>query len=536
MTPQDQGSLAVAIDLATAPPGDAATQAEVARAFAQGLATDEAPLDHVLTHMSHVFLGRHHAYKIVRARAHGFGDFSTLAARRTACLAEFRLNYALAPALYEAVKPVRIGSSGDIHIGGRGRLVDWVIIMRRFAPGALFSELAHDQRLTAEHAIGAVDAIVRAHRAAPPLRRHGDASDYQTILAGLRKSHAAAKGPDRDTEGLFEALERQFYAFAPLLKRRRLDGWTRRGHGDLHLKNICIFEGQVTLFDALAFDKCLATGDVLYDLAFLLMDFEARGLRSYANMAMNRYWDETQQPEWALALLPAFMALRAVVRMTVAEEAGDRKEAALYHRLGLSLLDQPKPHLLAIGGLSGCGKSTVARLVAPRLSGPCGARVLRTDLMRKLAGAEAPPPNAIDYSIGARRAVYRRLAAAAEETLASGTAAIADATFADDLIRDQFSAAFCGRFVGVWLHASQAIRVARVLGRRDDLSDATKEVALGQEEPVELGPNWVIVEAEAGPDSVADRVVDAARVAQAKTALARHARRRADRRTPHRGV
>ena len=513
MTAQDNGSLPVSTDTHAPPTGDAPAQAQVVRAFAQGLAIGEAPLDHVVTHMSHVFLGRERAYKLARARAHGFGDFSTLAARRAACLAEFTLNRTLAPALYESVKPVRMGPGSKVHIGGGGRLIDWVIIMRRFAPGALFSELARDQHLTADHVIGAVDAVVRAHRVAAPLMQDGGVQNYETILSGLRKSHAAALGSGcevEDAETLFKTLGEQLHALAPLLERRRHGGWTRRGHGDLHLRNICIFKGQVTLFDALAFDETLATGDVLYDLAFLLMDLQARGLAPYANLAINRYCDETQQPEWALALLATFMALRAVVRMTVAEEAGDREEAALYHRLGLQLLDPPRPRLLAIGGLSGCGKSTIARLVAPNLPGPCGARVLRTDVIRKLAGSDARRDQTTDYSIDARRAVYQRLAVAAEETLASGTSVIADATFADSLARDQISAAFAERFTGVWLHASQPTRLARISARRDDASDATAAVAVGQLEPVDLGPEWVIVKAEGPADQVAERVIAAA--------------------------
>lgn len=514
MTAQDNRPLAASSDRFAPLTGDAPAQAEVVRAFAQGLATGEPPLDHVVTHMSHVFLGRERAYKLARARAHGFGDFSTLAARRAACLAEFALNRALAPALYECVKPVRMGPSGKVHIGGGGRLVDWIIIMRRFAPGALFSELARDQRLTPDHVISAVDAVVRAHRAAPPLMQDGGVRDYEIILGGLRKSHAAAEASGREIENataLFETLGRRFRTLAPLLERRRHGGWTRRGHGDLHLKNICVFEGQVTLFDALAFDETLATGDVLYDLAFLLMDLQARGLAPYANLAMNRYWDETRQPEWALALLAPFMALRAIVRMTVAEEAGDREEAALYHHVGLRLLDTLHPRLLAIGGLSGCGKSTVAQLVAPGLPGPCGARLLRTDVIRKQAESDTGRDQTTDYSIEARRAVYQNLAAAAEETLVSGDSAIADATFADSLARDQFSAAFAERFTGAWLRASQSTRLARISARRDDDSDATAAVVLGQIEPVDLGPGWVIVEAEGPADQVAERVIAAAR-------------------------
>ncbi len=516
MTAQGDEALAVPLDRQASRPGDSPAQADVVRAFAAGLATGEAPLDHVVTHMSHIFLGRERAYKLARARAHGFGDFTTLAARRAACLAEFTLNRALAPALYEAFKPVRVGPGGKVHIGGGGRLIDWVIIMRRFAPGALFSELARDQHLTADHVVSAVDAVIGAHRAAAPLMDGGGEHAYGTILEGLRKSHAAALASGsgvKDAETLFKTLGERLHALAPLLERRRQGGWTRRGHGDLHLRNICVFEGRVTLFDALAFDETLATGDVLYDLAFLLMDLQARDLAPYANLAMNHYWDKTQQPEWALALLATFMALRAVVRMTVAEEAGDGEEAALYHRLAVQLLDRPHPRLLTIGGLSGSGKSTIAKLVAPTLPGPCGARVLRTDIIRKLARSDAGREYSTDYTIDSRRAVYQRLTTAAEEALVAGASVVADATFADSLARDKFSAAFAEQFAGVWLRASQATRLARVEARRSDASEANATVVLSQIEPVDLGPKWLTIEAEGSSDQIAERVAAAARAA-----------------------
>ncbi|MEI9965975.1 MAG: AAA family ATPase [Caulobacteraceae bacterium] len=178
---------------------------------------------------------------------------------------------------------------------------------------------------------------------------------------------------------------------------------------------------------------------------------------------MNRYWDAAGQPEDALALLPLFMALRAAVRTAVAMEAGDAAEADGYRRLGLDLLAPATPRLVAIGGLSGSGKSAVAREIAADLPGVCGARLLRTDVIRKqaLGAAATDALDAAAYSDDARAAVYRELAARAAAALAAGASVVADATFQDSAARTEVEAAAgAAPFAAVWLRASLEVRVA----------------------------------------------------------------------------
>lgn len=478
-------------------------QAAIVSALESGKATgDVRPLKRIDTHMSHLFLGEARVYKLKRSRRHPFADMSTVDARRRSCEAELAVNRALAPDLYEAVLPVVRDENGATSVGGAGDVVDWVVSMRRFPDGALLEEIAEAGRLTSDIIGQAVDVVADFHAARPARRDVGHVADYRRILEGLRKTEAdgaAAMGVQPASETLFSALERELARRSPLIEARRKAGWVRRGHGDLHLRNICLFNDRVTPFDALEFDPALATSDVIYDAAFLFMDLRTRGLDDLANAAMNHYWDASGQPEGALELLPLFMALRATVRTAVAVEAGDLVQAGRYRNLALDLLRPSTSRLVAIGGLSGTGKSTLAKAVAPNLPGPCGARLLRTDVLRKALASVEPTARlpAEAYEPEGRATVYRVLAQQAREALIAGSSVIADATFREDHARSDIEGAANGHdFVGLWLKASTGARIGRIAGRQADASDATPAIALAQVEPERLGAAWRVVEAE----------------------------------------
>ena len=162
-----------------------------------------------------------------------------------------------------------------------------------------------------------------------------------------------------------------------LLIARERAGLVRRCHGDLHLGNIVRIDGAPVLFDAIEFDPKIATGDVFYDLAFLLMDLIERGLQGAANIVLNRYLTQTQRLDDldALAALPLFLSLRAAIRAKVTAArarlakapAKAEQSARDYFALAQRLLAPPPPRLVAIGGLSGTGKSLLARALAPEL-------------------------------------------------------------------------------------------------------------------------------------------------------------------------
>ena len=256
-----------------------------------------------------------------------------------------------------------------------------------------------------------------------------------------------------------------------------------------------MLDGEPVLFDAIEFDARIATADVLYDLAFLLMDLIERGLGPAANIVLNRYLNETRRAEDldALAALPLFLSLRATIRAKVtaarrrqgAECTDIAQSARDYFALAGKLLAPPPPILLAVGGLSGTGKSLLAREIAAELLPAPGAVVLRSDVERKamfgIAENDRLPQTA--YAREVTKQVYAALVEKARRVVAAGHSAIVDAVFADAGERAAIEQAAAGAaFRGLFLTADLSVRLARVGARRGDASDADAAVARGQEQ------------------------------------------------------
>ena len=257
-------------------------------------------------------------------------------------------------------------------------------------------------------------------------------------IAASQPRAVPASVADR-VESIRKKWQERVAVLAELLDRRRAAGKVRHCHGDLHLRNICLLDGKPTLFDCLEFDEALASIDVLYDLAFLLMDLEHRGLGHFANRVFNRYLDRSEEDD-GLAAMPFFLSLRAAIRAHVtatalehAAHAAAGAKMACDARRYLGLAErflQPQPcRLVAIGGLSGTGKSTLAAGLAPELGLRPGARVLRSDVTRKLLLGVDPeerlPATAYTRETSAR--VYDALRRKAAMGLAAGYTVIIDA-------------------------------------------------------------------------------------------------------------
>lgn len=490
-------------------------QSEIAAAFETGRVSGvRLAAPRIDTHISHVFLTATRAYKLKRAVRLPFVDFSTLAQRHAACRAELDVNRRFAGEMYLAVRPVRRTGPDTYSLGeGDGEPLDWVVEMQRFDPSSQFDELAARGGLTPEMIDATADMIAAAHRDCPAVTSAGHTADYRGILHELRatETHGAhEQGLMPGEPDIFRELDIALARIDPLVEARRRAGKVRRTHGDLHLRNICLFNGRPTPFDALEFDERMATTDVLYDLAFLLMDLARIGHRSAAGRLMNRYWDMAGEDEAALAILPFFMALRAGVRMAVDIEAGKVAEADTYRQLARQLMDRAPPVALAIGGLSGSGKSTIARQLAPRLPGAAGARLLRSDMIRKRA-LDLNPQETLSapgaYSSAARGAVYERLFEHGRTAFVAGCSVILDATFQEDAMRRALSTRMDPAPLGVWLDLPLDQRLARIAGRRADASDADARVARRQDAPEELPPGWHRIDASGTPEEVADRVM-----------------------------
>jgi hypothetical protein len=451
------------------------------------------------THGALVFLAGGEAWKMKRAVRFPYMDFSTLERRRAVLVREFEVNRPFAPGLYLDVVPVTRDAGGALAVGGDGQPVEWLLHMRRFAAADLMSEVARSGRLDRALARRLADAVRRAHAAMPVVADpHGAARIARTIsgvTAGLDMERAVF-APGAIDDFRIQA-SRRLGRCAEILDRRAAAGRVRRCHGDLHLGNLVLLDGEPTLFDAIEFSEEIATIDTLYDIAFLVMDLDVRGQREAANVVLNAYLGGAPDALDldGLAALPLFLALRAAIRAMVgaeraAQETGrdrDRDVAAARHQLETSLryLDPPSVAIVAVGGFSGSGKSTLAASLAPAIGAAPGAIHLRTDLVRKALHAvgetDRLPPAA--YTAAASEKVYAEVLAIARRALAAGHCVVIDAVLSQpeerraiELLASDAGAAF----KGLWLEAPRSVLETRVSERRGDASDATAEVVAAQ--------------------------------------------------------
>jgi aminoglycoside phosphotransferase family enzyme/predicted kinase len=503
-----------------------------------------AAVERIDTHASVVFLAGSRAYKLKRAVLFDYLDFSTSDRRRACCEAEVRLNRRTAPTLYRRVVAVTRELDGSLALGGNGTPVDWVVEMRRFSQEALFDRLAEAGRLDFELMSPLGAAIARFHLAAEHRADHGGSAGMRWVVEGNAAGFAEF-GPecldraasDRVIRDSTTELEHQ----SELLERRREAGFVRQCHGDLHLRNIVLLDGRPTLFDGVEFNDEIACGDVLYDLAFLLMDLWRRKLPRHANAAWNGYLAETLDLG-GIPLLPLFLSCRASVRTkTSATAAGLQQNAERrselhclareYLGMAEQLLHPTGPSLVAVGGFSGSGKSTLARGLPPFVGAVPGAVVLRSDEVRKrLCGIpllERLGPEG--YSSQRSERVYATLAERADLVLRGGHSVVVDAVFgrSDDRGALEHVAAARGvPFAGVWLDAPDAVLIARTEQRRNDPSDADANVVHIQREQGTGALTWCRIDA-ARPAavvlaSVLDRLRD--RVSDATNAVGPEAR------------
>lgn len=478
------------------------------------------PVERIDTHISVVWLAGDRVYKLKRAVRFDYVDFSTIELRRAACEAEVRLNRRTAPSLYLGVRPVTREAGGALALGGQGEPIDWVVEMVRFDEDTLFDRLAERHRLDAGLMEGLADAIVRLHAGAEPRVDHGGRDGMAWVIDGNARGFvdqgAATLEPaacDRLTAGARATLDRH----ADRLDARRRQGSVRECHGDLHLRNICLIDGIPTLFDAVEFNEDISCIDVLYDLAFLLMDLWHRDLRVHANLVFNEYLARTLDLE-GLPLLPLFLSCRAAVRAKTSATAarvqrderqiGELQKASReYLALAQSLLHSQPPCLIAVGGLSGSGKSTLARRLAPLVGATPGALVVRSDVIRKELLGVSPMtrlgPEAYTADVNMR--VYETMAERAKTALIAGHAVIADAVYArpGDRKRIAGTARETGvPFIGLWIDGPLEVLARRLLGRVNDASDATAEV-LALQARTDPGPlDWHRLDGSTDVESV----------------------------------
>jgi hypothetical protein len=471
-------------------------QAEVA-AFLRGLAGSD-PLE---THISLVFVGSDTVWKLKKAVRLAFLDFTPLEARRRFALRELELNNAAAPGLYRDVVPVVRHANGSLGFSGPNDpcVVDWVLRMAPVPEGDFLDAVAAAGGLTPELLDALGDAVAMFHGKLHPAAGIDAVLSMRRVAEGNAQSALDAGLAGDDVQRWLTDILATLDSIAPWLTRRAQTGFVRRAHGDLHFGNLCLWQGRPVPFDALEFDEAMATIDLGYDLAFLLMDLDKRVTRAAANRVLNRYVARTGDAALTRGL-PAFLSLRAMVRAHVEAKRGNVDVAAHYLAAAVAYLRPQRPIVVAIGGLPGTGKSTLARALAPDLGRAPGALVLRSDEIRKRQHDAVPEERLAQeaYSDAASEAVFAELAALVQDAASGGHAAIADATFIDPGHRAAVEAAARAAgvaFLGVWLEAPMPDLEARIAARQRDASDATVAVLRDVSRRAARPTDWMVIDA-----------------------------------------
>ena len=453
-----------------------------------------AAVERIDTHSAIVFLAGSRALKLKRAVRFDYLDFSTEPLRKAACQAEAQINRRTASTLYRGVTAVTRESDGSLALNGRGTPIDWLVDMVRFDQEGLFDRLASRDALDVSLMRPLASAIAEFHLAAARRDDHGGRSGMAWVIdgnaAGFTEHGADMLDPALAAEVTASSRAELDYQ-ADLLDRRRHDGFVRQCHGDLHLRNIVLLGGQPTLFDAIEFNDAIACVDVLYDLAFLLMDLWRRHLPRHANAVLNGYLVDTDDLA-GLSLLPLFLSCRAAVRAKTSATAARLQPdpqrsrelenlARTYLLMARDLLRRWPPRLVAIGGHSGSGKSTLALALAPSIGGVPGALVLRSDEIRKSLCGVGPLQHlaAHAYTPEMTARVYRTLVDRATVAIQAGWTVIVDAVFArpaDRAVAEAAAETASVPFVGIWLDAPPEVLIDRTERRGPDASDADAAV------------------------------------------------------------
>lgn len=421
------------------------------------------------------------AYKVKKSVDYGFLDFTDADKRRHALEAELRYNRRTAADIYDEV----------IEIGGES-----VLVMRRFDTECVLAESAARPAWSPDpdlmQALG--EAIADFHAGAEICRdtEHAENIRYtidsnDANIARFRDALGAAS-VDAYHQALYAELDRH----NAIVGMRFGEGFIRRCHGDLHLGNILIENGRPVLFDCIEFNEKLSQIDLLYDLAFLLMDLWFKGFPAAANRVFNAWLEQMARhaDEVALyrglSLLPLYMSVRAGVRCHVMANAGEIETARLYLDAARTFLKPVPAAVSTVGGLSGSGKSTRARALAPGRGRAPGAVTLRSDELRKRLWRHPPlePLPKAAYTHTETERAYRHMFVLADHILDAGQGVVFDATFREAAYRhaaEAVAAAHGVAFEGLWLEVPAEERARRVDLRLGDVSDATVSVAIAQQ-------------------------------------------------------
>lgn len=468
---------------------------------------------YIETHISEVFLTGSYAYKIKKNLNLGFLDFSTLEARKFYIERELMLNLRYAPALYREVLPLYI-HDGKISFEQSGKVCEYVLVMNQFSQADLFSVLCDENKLTTQHIIDVVRDIASFHASAEIKPHHWSFEDVKDlsmdniqVLGGFSTN----KNEEKTIEALQLSLEDELKARKELITKRQAR-FVKALHGDLHLNNICLFNGRATIFDGLEFNEKYSAIDTWADFSFLTMDLAVRGKSYLRTHAINEYLERTDDFE-GLLLLRLYESYRAAVRAKVAALKLKGKEIFQNEKIShlifyaMTALKKSRPFVICVGGLSGSGKSTLSK----RISEQFGSVIIRSDAVRKhlLNHTLDEKIGASGYTPEVTQKVYAEMFSRALIAISEGYSVILDATFQDEEQRQHAENFFKQRgntVYGFWCEVPKDVALSRIKNRVGDVSDADENVLERQYSTFNGEVEWIHVDTTKAPSKVLDDI------------------------------
>lgn len=467
------------------------------------------PVQLIQTHISFVLLTGDYTYKIKKPVDFGFLDYSTLEKRQHFCTQELLMNRRTAPEIYLEVLPI-IQSDDKFHFGSNSPeitpaevVVEYALKMREFPQDSLLLSLLERGQLTEQLMADLGREVAKFHSTAITnsyIRTFGEVSQIRTAIDNnYLISQKYIVGPQTQTQYQeTKDYTDAFFAKNPeLFERRIANNKIRECHGDLHLRNITLWQDKIFLFDCIEFNEPFRFVDVMYDIAFTVMDLESRGRRDLGNVFLNTYIEQTGDWE-GLQVLPLYLSRQAYVRAKVTslmlddasvstdEKAQILQTAAHYYKLAWEYTKPRRGKLTLMSGLSGSGKSTVARYLARRT----GAIQIRSDAVRKhLGGISLNERGGQDlYSDEMTAQTYGRLLELGIILAERGWNVILDAKFDRQKLRtDAINLAQSHGLSWqiIYCNAPIAVLRERLQQRRGDIADATAELLSSQQAEAE---------------------------------------------------
>lgn len=446
------------------------------------------------THISWVLLAGQYAYKIKKAVDFGFLDFSTLGKRQFFCEEEIRLNSRLAPLIYLDVVP--IGGSAERPKLNVEPAIEYAVKMRRFSIANEMDRMIMRGKVLPDHIDRLATLLGQFHQNQHEAKSDKPYGSVPTVreaaLGNFDEFPAVIKetiGSER-IDALRDQTRKELTTCTSQIAERQRQRCVRECHGDLHLGNIFIRQGEAIPFDGIEFNPAFRWIDVISDVAFTFMDLMHYGRSDFAWRLINGWLEVTGDYE-GLSLLRFYASYRAAVRAKVcairvsqsilarSEEKRSLAKAGAYLDLAKNLLKRPRLMLVITHGLPGSGKTFLAQMALERF----GFIRIRSDVERKrmhgLSPLESSRSQASSgiYGPEATQQTYERLEQLAQTLLSAHFPVIVDAAFLKLEEREQFRklAAKMGvPFLIASIQAGESTLRSRVEQRQKRSKDASE--------------------------------------------------------------